>query len=502
MKKRWIGYAAGLLLAACLYFFENNTGTRIVLGACVLLPLIPFFRRCFFLPDGPKAEPSALPRLAAPSLPREEETPGDARAYRTGDPVNRIHWKLSAKRGTLLIRPAEKEKAEKAEEEKTVQPQPETKKKKPLKKRLTLCMLLLFALSLSLLLIPEIGRGAQALCNRLFDASERANAYVYDRFPVAADQPAGLAAAVLIAAGAALLGLILLSGSRLAALGAGAACALAQMYFGLSLPGWANVLLLTALLLWLMRKPRPRRDMLSIPAAVLLVALTVALLVPGVDAPTEAASERARDWISRAAAAFTGGVRETQAGEEETRHVHTQSLVTGDGEAATDRAYRLVTQEEQLLSLPEAARILEIVLGVLAMAAAVTLPFSPFLWLNARQKRARDTRAAFQSDDVSEAVCAIFQQVILWLTAAGGDGGNLPYPAWADRLPAALPKDYAGRFRQCAALFEEAAYSDHVLSEEQRRQALSLLDDTQRFFLARADWREKLRLKYRECLWE
>ena len=58
------------------------------------------------------------------------------------------------------------------------------------------------------------------------------------------------------------------------------------------------------------------------------------------------------------------------------------------------------------------------------------------------------------------------------------------------------------RFRQCAGRGEEAAYSDHVLSEEQRRQALSLLDDTRRFFLARADWREKLRLKYRECLWE
>ena len=35
MKKRYIGYAVWLISACLLYFFENNTGTRIVL-ACTL----------------------------------------------------------------------------------------------------------------------------------------------------------------------------------------------------------------------------------------------------------------------------------------------------------------------------------------------------------------------------------------------------------------------------------------------------------------------------------
>ena len=48
---------------------------------------------------------------------------------------------------------------------------------------------------------------------------------------------------------------------------------------------------------------------------------------------------------------------------------------------------------------------------------------------------------------------------------------------------------------------EEAAYSDHPLSEEQRRQALSLLWETERAMLAQADWKRKLRLKFGDCVW-
>ena len=39
MKKRIIGYGLWLLLAACLYFFENNTGTRALLLASAAISL-------------------------------------------------------------------------------------------------------------------------------------------------------------------------------------------------------------------------------------------------------------------------------------------------------------------------------------------------------------------------------------------------------------------------------------------------------------------------------
>ena len=47
MKKRWLGYAAWLLLTAGLYFFENNTGTRSVLVCSLAIPFIPALRSAF-----------------------------------------------------------------------------------------------------------------------------------------------------------------------------------------------------------------------------------------------------------------------------------------------------------------------------------------------------------------------------------------------------------------------------------------------------------------------
>ena len=58
MKKRLFGFGIWLALAACLYFFENNGGTRAVLLCTLLVPLIPALRKAFFVPDG-EEEPKA-----------------------------------------------------------------------------------------------------------------------------------------------------------------------------------------------------------------------------------------------------------------------------------------------------------------------------------------------------------------------------------------------------------------------------------------------------------
>ena len=104
MRKHRIGYAAWLVLTLCLYFFENNTGTRAVLFCSLLLPLIPFLRTAFFSADeqGKGAVPE--PMTQSCFCRRESEEPGDVRLYLPGDPVKRIHWKLSAKKGDLLVR--------------------------------------------------------------------------------------------------------------------------------------------------------------------------------------------------------------------------------------------------------------------------------------------------------------------------------------------------------------------------------------------------------------
>ena len=59
----------------------------------------------------------------------------------------------------------------------------------------------------------------------------------------------------------------------------------------------------------------------------------------------------------------------------------------------------------------------------------------------------------------------------------------------------------AATIARCAKLFEEAVYSGHPMTEAQRRQVLSLLEETERVLKSGAGWKQRLRLKYRECLW-
>lgn len=497
MKKRYIGYAVWLISACLLYFFENNTGTRIVLACTLLLPLVPVIRRGLSEQDADGRPPRIILRTAGNPAEGEADDFSGVRVYLPGDPVNRIHWKLSAKKDELLIR--EQSKNQEAEEAETKavpeagQPSADRRRRRGLWTGLFLflfSMILLFA-------SPSAGRGMKALLNRLFEASEAVNAYAYTRFAVSADEPVAFTAVLLLIMGVSLAGMILLSGSRLPAMGLMAGIVLFQVFFGLSFPAWINVTLFTLLFLRMLKRPLNRKTVLFALGVILLVSLAVPLLFPGVDAATEAASETARDQLSRMAQSVTGMTQELPAGETETRHMHTQSLTAGDYEARPEREYRLITQEEEQIARPHWVNYLRIILLLLLTAAVVILPFLPFILLNRRRKKAMEARKAFQSGNVREAVTAIFQHLTAWLEATGYGGGNQPYAAWNVRLS----PDIAERYAACEKIFEEAAYSSHEMKEEQRQQALALLHETEQILRQRADWKQRLRLRYRECLW-
>ena len=530
MKKMIYGYALWVFLAGCLYFFENNTGTRVLWLCSVLFLLVPALRLAYFsIPQAGRAKRTArVPRkntkhiwrrrktdirenqemdlgepVMEPDLAAEDYAAGDIRGYLPGDPLNRIHWKLSAKRGELLIREPEEDSISEMISKRTERQRENAgirQEKLRQKRAIWLGTGLLFLLLLLLWVIPEARYGFQALCNRLFKASEARNRYVYEHFAVSSCQRTGLAGGLLAGILVCLTGLVAVWDSRPLAMGAMACCIGGQVYLGVPLPGWMNGLLFLASAGWMMRQALTKKNAALLLAMVLAVTGMVTLFWPGVDSRTEAASEKVRDWLSQAAEQITSTVYAASERETEVRHVHTQSLMTGDGMALPEREYRLLTVEEEKISMPHWVNYLRICLLLLAVIALVTLPFLPFMVLNARRRRAMKVRRQFQSENGREAVCSIFRHVIALLEAAQSGAGNLPYRDWAEALPDFLPADYRRRFRECAALFEEAAYSEHEISRETREQVMRLLEETRLRVMDHADWKQRMYIRGWKCL--
>lgn len=364
------------------------------------------------------------------------------------------------------------------------------------------CLCAAFACAVLLCALPDARNGLKALCNRLFERSESVNSYRYDRFDVLPGQDTGLAAALLAGLGLFLTGALILGRRRLPVIGVAVSIALGQAYFGLALPVWLNIALYAALGLLLMRSRRSKRAGAFV-VVILLIAGVLLAAWPQVDDATEAASERARDWLSRAAQTMTGGASETPANAlNETRHVNTQSLADGDRDALTDKDYRLLTVEEEEISRPHWIDYLRIALLLLLAAMLVILPFIPFVALDRRRKQARSARERFASEDCNEAICALFGHVTRYLEATGHGGGNRLYRAWDTALSERMPESYIDSFRKCCILYEEAAYSEHELAEEQRLQVSALLAETEKLLFDQADWKQRLKLRYVECLHE
>ena len=371
------------------------------------------------------------------------------------------------------------------------------------RKAVCFCCAAVMAASLSaLFFLPPARFSGMALCNQVFSASEKVNAYAYDYFHIPDGQSTALAWLLAAAFAVGYAGMAITLRRRVLLLLAAIGAALFQAYFGLSLPAWGNMALFLTLGLGMILFSNPQRSVLPFAVLALLTALLTATLWPGVDDATEALSEAARDrlaLVTRQAENVTG---ENPDSVLETRHMNSRSLLTGEEKKPQDRSYRLITVEEQRISQPRWIDYLKIALLLLLSLMVVVLPFLPFLYGNARRKQAMEARRSFQAENSSEALCALFRHAAKYLENGGFGGGNLPYQLWPESWHDRLPEEYQRRFIACACLFEEAAYSDHSMSEDQLEQVRLFFAETERIFFDEADWKEKLRLRYVKCLHE
>ena len=366
-----------------------------------------------------------------------------------------------------------------------------------------LCLLFGMGAALSALLLfalPAANAGLKALLNRLFTVSEAYNTYVYTRFDVPEGQSvlpaqillALIAVCVILCAAVSRKPLLILCCTGVAALG--------QVYFGLSFPGWLNVILF-GFFGWLLVPEQNGVRRFALYAGIMAVtALLVCVYNPGTDVSIESLSESVRDRLSGALMQSVGGADGSLQPPVGVRHVNSRALRSGESPAETEQEFREVLIEQEEISRPDPiARIRGAFPFVLAAVAVIYLGIRLFR-LTVRRKKVLAERERFCSENISEAVCAMFRHIALWLTYAGCGSGNRPYRDWAAGLDGHLPPEYIQHYEACVPVFEEAAFSDHSLNEQQRSAVRDLLDETENLIYARADRKERLRLRYTLCL--
>ena len=360
----------------------------------------------------------------------------------------------------------------------------------------------LFAATLLLVFSPA-RESLKCLCNLLFAASEAVNAYAYEYFQTAADASPVPALVLLAAALAGLLLSALMWGNRVVPLVTALALAGGEIWLGLTPPAAVNVPIF-ALLALLALPADPLRGRLVLLPAIAAVFLSVQLLAPGVRVGLEETSEHVRDRLDPVEQLVSGAdhtpqQEPPQTSREENR-LDTETAGEASGDTQNTQDYQHIYEQEQEISPPKRIDYLNVAVLTLLILALLTLPFLPFVLFDARRRRALERRAAFDSPDCGKAIRALFLHLTAYLDSCGKGGGNQPFAQWDGTLTHTLSPEYAARFRQAAALFEEAAYSTHTMGEEQRAELQSLLNETEQLLYDGADRKTKLRLKYLECL--
>lgn len=364
-------------------------------------------------------------------------------------------------------------------------------------------LLCLFVAALTLaafFLIPDLRESGKALCNVLFDASEAVNAYIYDHFPVANDITPVPALILILLFVLSLYLLAVVRASRVLALILVIVLASAQAYFGVPLPLWANVLAFALLGTVFLRS---FHDLLPYGATILLLALTVSLAIPGIHIPTETASEAVRDRLSVIGMQMEENMTPLAPGTQKTQHenrLDKNSLAEDPDSVQNDRDYHYAQEQEQEISRPRRINWLKIIVILFLIVALLLGPFLPFLLLDSRRKKALERRKKFDSANDSEAICAIFLHVIAYLDSCGKGLGNIPFTSWTKLLQ--LPAEYRTQYEHAVMLWQEAAYSEHRMTSEQREKMRQFLSETEHILYDDADRKTRFRLKYLECLHE
>lgn len=324
----------------------------------------------------------------------------------------------------------------------------------PVRRRKTTNCILIGILSAYLLIrFPSVLNGMKLLANQMFSQSEQTQAYAYDYFTV---RGKGAAEAVLwlsVLAGF----LCSLWGNTYSAVLCGAWIA-AMAYFGVT-PGafWLTALLLAGL--WNVLPLQQRRfHGTVVTVLVTAVFLTVMGLAPNPSNEISALDEQLRDFL--AAAPIT----------------NEQTPVPTDVPEP-----EIIPPPDTLQEHPDygVQPAMVNILFILLAALTLMLLFIPAVIKDRAARRREKNRSGIHAEDHGQAIQAMYLYAQRWRKLSDA----------SCRIPADV-----------YAVWQEAAYSDHAMSEAQRETVHAYMKETAEKVWSEADWKQRLRIRYRIAL--
>ena len=295
----------------------------------------------------------------------------------------------------------------------------------------------------------EILHGLQLLANRIFSLSEGRQSYEYDYFVVTQSASALREGAAFLSLAAAFV-VYFHGGLALTML-----FYIAQAYFGITAPiGWLLLLLLTAVFSVL---PQERLRLHGLFAALLLggAALIVSCAAPTPNVRISGWDEQLRDRLALHSIFYERTPEQVEIPQEQMPPPQN-----------TEQSFPPSTSERKVN-----------VLFMTLLLLTLVLLFVPAVVRDRVRKRRARNRADFDNPDAATAIRAMYLHSRRWLRLR----------------PEPVPEDID-------ALWLQAAYSDHPLSDDRRAQMEQYLAQVEQRVWQSATKRERLRIRYRLCL--
>ena len=138
---------------------------------------------------------------------------------------------------------------------------------------------------------------------------------------------------------------------------------------------------------------------------------------------------------------------------------------------------------------------------VLALTAVtLMILFIPAFIHDRLEKKRRKNRGGIDSGDNAVAIRSMFPYALRWLKVYGIDVVMKDFGDVARDVRYNTPESFSSRYESMLALWKEAAFSEHEMSDESRQSMQEFLDEAVRLTKEQADWRKKLSIRFRYAL--